>query len=420
MREKKVKETINGINDRNSLVLNLLLSFIFLVIVYFAGNFRNWNSPFATNSDSRFSPKPEKNPTSHYFWQLKPEEVTFWSTASYWICYSLHQLFIWCCIYYSQMKKTKYSTKLHGINIIMIIGNIIFHILHLIQTHIFYDGLAQNVPEASSQSSVIIILSFIIAMESSERGIFLGYPTNPVKKSNMSLIRKYHGYAFAWGAVYTFWYHPTESTWGHLFGFFHTSILMLQGSLIFTEAHLNKYWTIFIEFWVTIHSGIISYQTKNGMWGMFETIGFLIGTWKGEGVGKYPTIETFEYTEELTFVALPKKPILFYTQKTWKKQDKSPLHVETGYIRVPKENKVELVNSQPTGMTEVLEGFVKDQEITLESTGIIRSDSAKKPHVLKSKRIFSLKDGKLEEIVEMATTNTEKIQNHLTAVLSKF
>jgi len=150
-----------------------------------------------------------------------------------------------------------------------------------------------------------------------------------------------------------------------------------------------------------------------------ETVGFLIGTWRGEGVGKYPTIEIFEYEEELTFVALPKKPILFYTQKTWKKSDKTPLHVESGYIRIPKDNIVELVNSQPTGMTEVLEGFVKDKEITLESTNISRCSFAKQPHVLKTKRIFSLKNEKLEEIVEMSTTNTEKLQNHLTAILTK-
>ncbi|KAL0481218.1 7 TM domain-containing transmembrane protein, partial [Acrasis kona] len=54
-----------------------------------------------------------------------------------------------------------------------------------------------------------------------------------------------------------------ESTLGHALGFFHTSIIMLQGSLVYTRSHLNKFWIVFLEFFVTIHSAVIAYQTAN-------------------------------------------------------------------------------------------------------------------------------------------------------------
>jgi hypothetical protein len=35
-----------------------------------------------------------------------------------------------------------------------------------------------------------------------------------------------------------------ENTFGHLLGFAHTGLLMLQGSLIYTPIHYNKYWIV--------------------------------------------------------------------------------------------------------------------------------------------------------------------------------
>ena len=42
-------------------------------------------------------------------------------------------------------------------------------------------------------------------------------------------VRKYHGYAFSWAVIYTFWYHPMENTFGHVMGFIHTFLVMIQG-----------------------------------------------------------------------------------------------------------------------------------------------------------------------------------------------
>jgi len=82
----------------------------------------------------------------------------------------------------------------------------------------------------------------------------------------------------------------------------------------------------------------------------------LIGTWRGQGRGEYPTIAPFEYTEEVTFADVG-KPFLVYAQRTWSPEG-SAMHVETGYLRVPGNGTIELVLAQPTGQTELAEGPV--------------------------------------------------------------
>ena len=79
----------------------------------------------------------------------------------------------------------------------------------------------------------------------------------------------------------------------------------------------------------------------------------LVGTWRGAGRGEYPTIASFEYTEEVTFTDVG-KPFLHYVQHTWSPAG-DPMHTETGYLRVTGEA-VEFILAQPTGQTELAEG----------------------------------------------------------------
>jgi hypothetical protein len=107
-----------------------------------------------------------------------------------------------------------------------------------------------------------------------------------------------------------------------------------------------------------------------------EPIAFLLGTWRGEGSGHYPSIEPFRYGEEVRFWHVG-KPFLAYTQRTWSLDDGRPLHAEAGYWRAQPGGRVELVLAHPTGIAEVQEGRVEGGRIELAASAIARTTSAK-------------------------------------------
>jgi hypothetical protein len=201
-----------------------------------------------------------------YFWKLA--DPTFWSHFTAWMFYALHQITLWSLIFYAQRNVKKYTDGLHPVNLWALAVNAFFIILHLVQTQIWYDGLAQDVSIFSSQGSVILMLVAILLMENQRRGLFWGKKVS-LGKRVMSFVRKYHGYVFAWATVYTFWYHPMENTTGHLIGFLYMFLLLLQGSLFLTRIHINKYWTIVQEVTVAFHGTLVAILQGNGIWPMF-------------------------------------------------------------------------------------------------------------------------------------------------------
>ena len=203
---------------------------------------------------------------SWYLWKLP--NPTFWSRATAWGFYLLHQFSMWGLIYYAQSRLKKYSTRLHKVNYLALGVNAFFILLHVLQTHLWYDGLAQDVSIWSSQVSVIILLVWVLLMENSRRGMFFGKKL-PISKEIGRVARKYHGYFFAWATIYTFWYHPTVSTSAHLIGFFYMFLLLLQGSLFFTRIHVNRWWTLAQEVAVLIHGTIVAIYQGADLWPMF-------------------------------------------------------------------------------------------------------------------------------------------------------
>jgi hypothetical protein len=102
----------------------------------------------------------------------------------------------------------------------------------------------------------------------------------------------------------------------------------------------------------------------------------LVGTWKGQGHGDYPTIEPFDYLEEVTFSTILTKPFLVYTQKTRHAETGSPLHTEAGYVRSVGPGRVELTISQPTGIVEIHSGTIEDGVFAFVSDRVVTTSTA--------------------------------------------
>jgi hypothetical protein len=105
-------------------------------------------------------------------------------------------------------------------------------------------------------------------------------------------------------------------------------------------------------------------------------VAFLLGTWRGEGSGEYPTIRPFRYREEIRFWHTG-KPFLAYTQRTEAADDGRPLHAEMGYLRMVNGDRVEFVIAQPIGVAEIEVGSVGDRRIDLQSNTVARTPTAK-------------------------------------------
>jgi hypothetical protein len=145
----------------------------------------------------------------------------------------------------------------------------------------------------------------------------------------------------------------------------------------------------------------------------------LLGTWAGQGSGKYPTIQPFEYVEEVVFAHVG-KPFLAYSQKTRAVTDGRPLHAETGYLRVPRPANVELVLAHPNGITEIDVGTYSVTggliEIELSAMSIGLSPTAKAVTALG--RSLRIDGDRLSYSVQMGGVG-QPLQDHLTAVLHR-
>lgn len=251
---KNTDNTKNPRSDIKALWIGILSSLFFVGLIWQLGPLLD-----------KIQLAPDQG-ASWYYWKLP--NPTFWSRATAWGFYLAHQFTFWGLIYYAQTRVKKYSIKLHTINYIALGVNALFILLRVVQTHLWYDGLAQDVSIWSSQSSVAILLVWILLMENNRRGMAFGKPL-PISKEIIRFARKYHGYFFAWATVYTFWYHPTIATSGHLIGFFYMFLLLLQGSLFFTRIHTNRWWTFFQEATVLIHGALVAVMQGGQMWPMF-------------------------------------------------------------------------------------------------------------------------------------------------------
>jgi hypothetical protein len=224
---------------------------------------------------------PDTGPED-YYWTLNTRDAL--TMIITWTFYGAHQASVWIVIYWAHMnyrnktfddKKTiKYIVTMAGIMVS-------FTLLHLLQTQVWYDGLAQDVPIWTSQGSVIVMLSILLVMQNPKRGLFFGKKEKKLMRPEVvKTFMTSHQIIFSWALVYTFWFHPMDSSPALLSGFFFMGLLFIQMSLAYTHLHLNKWWVLVVESYVTVHATIVAiaqwldFNAYPPMWPMF-LLGFL-------------------------------------------------------------------------------------------------------------------------------------------------
>lgn len=144
----------------------------------------------------------------------------------------------------------------------------------------------------------------------------------------------------------------------------------------------------------------------------------LLGTWRGDGHGEYPTITSFDYADEWQFLDVG-KPFLLFVERTWNAAG-APMHTETGYLRAPTPEKVEIVAALPTGQAELGVGTCAfhDGVLGVETDAEVRNTPTAK-RVDRIVRRFAVHGDRLGYEMEMAAVGvgiTLHLTSHLTRV----
>jgi hypothetical protein len=139
-----------------------------------------------------------------------------------------------------------------------------------------------------------------------------------------------------------------------------------------------------------------------------------IGTWRGEGDGSYPTIESFHYTEDLVLTQVPGRPVVAWSSRSRDLAGR-PRHAESGFLRLVDEG-VELVLAHNFGTVEVAIGRLTPGRLDLDTHDITRTPSAKVIDVIR--RRYTLDGDTLGYEIAMAAVGVP-LTHHLRATLTR-
>lgn len=149
-------------------------------------------------------------------------------------------------------------------------------------------------------------------------------------------------------------------------------------------------------------------------------VAWMLGTWRGNGHGDYPTIEPFQFGQELIFTH-DGRPFFHYFSRTWiidpetgeKIRDAA---LETGFLRTKPEGQVELVLAHATGFVEIYYGHAEGGKLEITTDAVARTETAKE--YVGGKRLYGNVDGDLLYAYDMAAMG-QPLQPHIWARLQR-
>jgi nitrobindin-like protein len=149
-----------------------------------------------------------------------------------------------------------------------------------------------------------------------------------------------------------------------------------------------------------------------------------LGHWRGRGRGGYPTIEDFDYGQEIR-ISHDGRPFLAYESRAWLLDGQSrpvrPAGRESGWWRpVVRDGEptgeLEVLLTTPTGIMELHVGRVDGHKVELATDAVMRTATAKE--VTAGRRLYGIVDGDLLYAQEMAAVG-HHLAPHLSARLTR-
>lgn len=148
-------------------------------------------------------------------------------------------------------------------------------------------------------------------------------------------------------------------------------------------------------------------------------IAWMLGSWRGNGHGEYPSIERFQFGQELIFQQ-DGRPFLHYLARSWIVDDGGnkvrDAAQETGFIRARPEGRLEMVLAHNTGLSEIWYGEAEGGKVEFRTAGVGYTETAKE--VTGGHRLYGNVDGDLLYAYDMAAMGQE-LQPHLWARLQR-
>jgi hypothetical protein len=149
-----------------------------------------------------------------------------------------------------------------------------------------------------------------------------------------------------------------------------------------------------------------------------------IGVWRGRGGGEYPTIEPFQYAQEIR-IAHDGRPFVSYEARAWLVDGAGeairPASREVGWWRMVMgedgpTDEIEAMFCLPTGIIELHVGVIDGTKLRMATARVVRTDTAKE--VTGGQRLYGIVDRDLLYAQDMAAVG-QPLQPHLAAKLTR-
>jgi hypothetical protein len=150
-----------------------------------------------------------------------------------------------------------------------------------------------------------------------------------------------------------------------------------------------------------------------------QPLAFLIGTWRGVGVGGYPGTDSFRFGQELVF-SHAGAAVINYVSRSWLLDDEGAVVEaaagEAGYWRMSDSGELEVVLAHSSGVAEIWVGDVTGTKIELATDVVARTASAWE--VTAGHRLYGLVEGDLLYAYDLAAVD-QPLTSYLSARLRR-